>query len=510
MPRYAAIDIGSNSIRMEAAEVVEGSSPRILASEREVTRLGASVFRTGRFTQESIELVCGVLSRMASVYKRLDVTSVRAVATAAVRDASNQQEFVARASAALGAPVEVISGQEEARLIELGVRSQWPHPSERFMIVDIGGGSAEIIISESSGMKQAFSKPLGALRLQELFLANDPPQPAALHRLEEYIDERLRPAIVRIGQTHFDRVIGTSATASAVVCAANRIPRSRREEADGLRATTAQVRRLYKEVSVLDTAARQKITGIGPRRAEIIVPGTAVLLHVLEAFRMPAVYYSRAGVRDGIIADLAARGMARDQAQLTLEQREVVERMAERYGTPLKHARKVARLASALFAGFRNAHRLPSFYGRLLEAAAFLHDVGHYVSDTRHHKHSYYVVSNSDMPGFTNTEREIVANLCRYHRKAAPTQEHGNLQPLDAEARRAVTLLMPLLRLADSLDRSGSQHVSSVECAERAEEFVVRLNVPQDVDSDLEVWAAEQLDPLFRQVYGKGLSVTRA
>jgi exopolyphosphatase/guanosine-5'-triphosphate,3'-diphosphate pyrophosphatase len=146
----------------------------------------------------------------------------------------------------------------------------------------------------------------------------------------------------------------------------------------------------------------------------------------------------------------------------------------------------------------------------LLEAAAYLHDVGHYVSDTRHHKHSYYLVANSDMPGFTAGEREIVANLCRYHRRATPAQEHGNLQGLDEEGRRAVTVLMPLLRLADSLDRGHGQHVRSLGCAERAEDFVVTLSVREDVGTDLEVWAAEQLQEIFRQVYGKGLSVVRA
>jgi len=509
MPRYAAVDIGSNSIRMEVADVVEGSAPRVLASEREVTRLGASVFKTGRFSQESISLVCGVLGRMASVYQGLGVSGIRAVATAAVRDASNQHEFVARASEALGTAVEIISGQEEARLIELGVRSQWPHPAERFLIVDIGGGSAEIIVSEATGMAQAFSKPLGALRLQELFFKKDPPEPAALHRLEEYMAQRLRGALHRVGQQRIDRVIGTSATASAVVCAANRIPRTRRDEADGLRATTAQVRQLYGKLATLDAAGRAKITGIGPRRAEIIVPGMAVLLHVLEGVAGASVYYSPAGVRDGIIADLAARGAGRDQAQLSVEQRDVVERMTERYGVPMKHARKVARLAGALFTGFRNAHRLAPLYGRMLEAAAYLHDVGHFVSDTRHHKHSYYLVSNSDMPGFTDTEREIVANLCRYHRKAVPTHEHGNLQALDGEARRAVTLLMPWLRLADSLDRSNQQVVKAVECRDEAEDFVVRLEVAVGAESDLEVWAAEQLGVMFRAVYGKGLVVVR-
>src|SRR5450631_182212 len=173
MPRYAAIDIGSNSVRMEVAEVTPGQPSRILASERQVTRLGASVFRTGRISQEAMDSICGVLGMMAQQYKRLDVIAVRAVATAPLRDASNQQEFIARASAAIGTEVEIISGQEEARLIHLGVKSHWPHPKERFLIIDIGGGSAEIILSENERIGQAFSKPLGALRLQELFLRTD-------------------------------------------------------------------------------------------------------------------------------------------------------------------------------------------------------------------------------------------------------------------------------------------------------------------------------------------------
>src|ERR1700722_18567621 len=195
MPRYAAIDIGSNSVRMEAAEVSGEGPPRILASERQVTRLGASVFRSGRISQDAMDMICTVLAGMAAQYKRLDVTGVRAVATAAVRDAGNQQEFIARASAALATDVEIISGQEEARLIHLGVQSRWPHPDERFLIIDIGGGSAEIILSEDDRVCAAFSKPLGAIRLQELFLRSDPPGPAELLRMEEYIAERIAPAV---------------------------------------------------------------------------------------------------------------------------------------------------------------------------------------------------------------------------------------------------------------------------------------------------------------------------
>ena len=236
MPRYAAIDIGSNSIRLLAADA---SPPRTvpLAVDRSVTRLGESVFRTGRISEEAIRLVSEHLTRMREAYANLEVTGVRAVATAAVRDASNQHEFLARATEAAGTPVEVISGQEEARLIHLGVQSRWPHPNRRILIVDVGGGSAELILSESGTMKAAFSKPLGAVRLSEVFLKTDPPD-ARWARLEKYIDEKLSGAVGRIGRGPFDRFIATSATAGrAIVCAINRVPRARREEADRLRAS---------------------------------------------------------------------------------------------------------------------------------------------------------------------------------------------------------------------------------------------------------------------------------
>jgi exopolyphosphatase/guanosine-5'-triphosphate,3'-diphosphate pyrophosphatase len=509
MPRYASVDIGSNSVRMEAAEVVPGQPPRILASERQVTRLGASVFRTGRISQESMDSICAVLGNMAQQYKRLEINAVRSVATAAVRDAGNQREFIARASAALGTNVEIVSGQEEARLIHLGVQSRWPHPHERFLIIDIGGGSAEIILSENERMAKAFSRPLGALRLQELFLRTDPARNSDLHRLDEYIEERIGSDVRRLAATHIDRVVGTSATASAVVCAVNRIPRTRRDESDRKRAATAQIRKFYRDISTLDVAARQKIVGIGPRRAEIIIPGTAVLLHVLEALHQPALFYSAAGVRDGIIADLATRGVDRGLTQLSVNQRTVVEETAEHFGVALRHARKVARLANDLFLGFQHSHRLPAHYGRLLEAAAYLHDTGHYVSDTRHHKHSYYLVANSDLPGFTLNEREIIANLCRYHRKALPVPEHENLQLLDGEDQRAVAYLIPLLRLADSLDRSHGQRIRSVDCRQRDSDFLVTLNAPSDTDIDLEIWAAERLTEIFRQVYNKPVAIAR-
>jgi exopolyphosphatase/guanosine-5'-triphosphate,3'-diphosphate pyrophosphatase len=508
MPRYAAVDIGSNSLRMEAAEVTPGAPVKILVSDRQVTRLGESVFRAGRVSADAIALVCRILAGMAQQYRRLDVIGVRAVATSAIRDAGNQNEFLTRASEAIAAPVEIISGQEESRLVHLGVQSRWPHPNGRLLIIDVGGGSAEIILSDSGHLKDAVSKPLGAVRMAEVFVKNDPPTSLELHRLEEYIEEKLAGTFRRIAGRRWDRVIATSGTASAVVSAIHGISGSKVDQADRLRASAAQIRRLYHELCGRNLDQRRKITGIGPRRAEIIIPGTAVLLRFLQNLKMPSLYYSAAGLRDGIIADLVQRGVGRELSELDRDQRRMVEVMARRYGVSLPHARQVALMANRLFTSLLSLHGLPPHYGKLLEAAAYLHDVGHYVSDSRHHKHSYYLVANSDLPGFTSREREMIANLCRYHRKALPMMDHVNLNALNGDERRALNLMIPLLRIADNLDRSHDERVESLECSLRDGQLILKLGSKSDID--LEQWAVERTAQTFREIYGREIVLSRS
>jgi exopolyphosphatase/guanosine-5'-triphosphate,3'-diphosphate pyrophosphatase len=510
MSRYAAIDIGSNSVRMLAAEVsAKPGGPIVpLAQDRQVTRLGESVFRTGRFSEESIQLVCDTLRRMAETYRRFDVSAVRAVATAATRDAGNRNDFLARVTDALGSHVEVISGQEEARLIHLGVLSRWPSQKGRTLIVDVGGGSAEIMLSVDGRLQSAWSKPLGAVRLTEVFLAKkDPPSAEDLHHLQQFIEEKIHPALAAIGPGKFDRMIATSATAAAVVCGVNRIPRARREQADGLRATKQQVKKFFQQITEKKLAERKKVTGIGPRRAEIIVAGSAVFLRVLELFQHSSMHYSAAGVREGIIADLAARGVGQESARINREQRLVVEKLARKFGVDPKHARLISALSRQLFDQFAELHQLPPEWGRLLEASAYLVDIGHYISDTAHHKHAAYVVVNADLPGFTDAERRLIAMLCRFHRKTMPAARHTDFQALPPETRRALLRLIPILRLADSLDQSHEQYVDSVQATVKADWVEIRLDAHGD--TGLDEWAAERLSDIFRQVYGKALRIAR-
>jgi exopolyphosphatase/guanosine-5'-triphosphate,3'-diphosphate pyrophosphatase len=504
VPRYAAIDIGSNSIRMEAAEVLPGQPTKILASDREVTRLGESVFRAGSVSEEAIQATCAVLTRMATLYRKLDVVGVRAVATSAVRDAHNQREFLARASTSAGTAVEIISGREEARLIQLGVESVWPQTG-RTLILDIGGGSAEIIATENGRLRDAYSRPLGAVRLREMFTQEDPPPPRELRRMAEFIEEKLAPAVRKLQHGGWDRAIGTSATASAVARAVARVPRSKRDELDRQRVPTTEVAKLSEKLAGMSVAARGKVVGIGPRRAEIIVPGIAVLLAFLRTFRLRSYYYCRAGVRDGIIADLAARNVGAELSRLSREQRAEVEEMCRRYGVALPHGRKVADLAGMIFTALQPVHQLPAAAGKLIEAAAYLHDVGHYVSNAAHHKHSWYVVAHSDMPGFTERERLLIAALCRYHRKALPSADHNSFQALTADERRLLSMAIPILRLADNLDRSHDQRVRSVDCRFSDDEVLLQVHSAGDID--LETWAAERVGDIFQQIYSRGLAI---
>ncbi len=507
MARYAAIDVGSNSVRMEAAELIPGSPVCIIASDREVTRLGESVFRDGRISPAAMEHTCRVLQRMAAALRTLDLEGVRAVATSSVRDARNQSEFLSRASEAAGVPVEVISGREEARLIHLGVNSRWPQPARPVLIVDIGGGSAEVVLGENGRMRDAVSKPLGAVRLRENFLSEDPPDPRRLLQMEEYIDDKLAGLPRRFGGSGWARLIATSATARAVACVTGGVSRANRDQADRIRVSAAQVRRLYQRLIPLDLAARRRIAGIGPRRAEIVVPGVAVLTRVLRVFGMPHLHYSTAGVRDGIVADLAARGVGRDRGRLTPEQRREVERVALHYGVSLRRVRRTAALALALFDQLHALHRLPAECAKLLEAGAYLHDVGHYISDASHHKHSYYLVANSDLSGFTAREREFVAQLCRYHRKSLPTAAHPGFGAMGEADARALLRLVPLLRIAVSLNQWQSGRVRALACEVAPGGVTIVLEA--DGEPAVELWGAERADQAFLQVFGTPVAVTR-
>lgn len=304
---HAAIDVGSNSIRLQIADVDALGRMTPVHVDREVVRLGTGVFRNGRLDAAAIDLACQVLERMAAAIDRHGVSSVRAVGTCALRDASNRCQFVLSASSILSCPLEVVGGLEEARLVQLGVAAHWPHEHERVLIVDVGGGSVQLILSDRERFAAGTSLPLGAVRLTELFLGDDPASESDVARMRLHIREQIAAAAEQLSRAAVHRVVATSATAGAIVCAVHGIKRSQRQRADRLGATVQQVGQLLGTLVLRNLEGRASMVGVGKRRAEIIVAGVAALDGILCGLRLPRLQYSTAGVRDGIIADLALR-----------------------------------------------------------------------------------------------------------------------------------------------------------------------------------------------------------
>ncbi len=368
---------------MMAAEVSHGET-HILAESRQVTRLGESVFRSGRVSKEALDFLCANLARMSATYSQLNVVGVRAVATSAVRDANNQRQFLQRTSAALGTNVEIISGPEEARLIRLGVEARWPRPKEQTLIIDVGGGSAELIITQSGELIDAVSKPLGALRLTEVFLRTDPPNPDELRRLDTYIEEKIFSFHKQHSRKKLDRVVATSATAAAIVSALNRVPRAKRDAADRFaprRLRSATFTPFWCGVTwraAENKGYRSKARGNHHRRNRCLSSNAGDV-----SASVPLLLRSRRSRRN-YRGSGRARSWART-SRLSREQRSVVDAMVKRYGIAANHARQVAYIAHRLFEILQPLHRLPSGAGKLLEAAAYLHDIGHFVSGNGHH-----------------------------------------------------------------------------------------------------------------------------
>lgn len=491
---------------MLAAEVTANAGLRQLAEDRQVTRIGESVFATGEVSAETLDLVVNVLERMRKTIAPLEVAGMRAVATSAVRDARNQQEFLRRANAALGAEVEIVSGQEEARLIHHGVVAEPAYARGRHLLIDIGGGSAEFILNEDGALRGAYSKPLGAVRLWQNFIHSDPATPLELIQLEQYIDEKIGEAVSEFGSGGIDFAIGTSASASAAICAVKAIPRADRATAGGARASREDLELLYRRLAPMSLEERRKVTGIGPRRAEIIVPGVALLARALARFGVEHLVYSSAGVRDGIILDLDARGVGIARLTLTEEQRAVVEGVAHKFGVELARARRTARFSLDLFVGLEQLHVLPPRFGRILEAAAYLRNVGHHISATKHHKHSHYIVSGVELPSFTENERRLIAVLCRYHRKSMPVNSHVEFTSLSEADRKAVLLLIPLIRIADACGRSDEERISKLLC--RYAGGTVTMELRHERPLDLELWAIGGSLPIFRDVYRREVTLS--
>jgi len=505
MPTFAAVDIGSNSVRLKIARLQAGRL-RPLHEDREVTRLGEGVFRSGFLTPESMAETVKVLRRFHRATQQIVTDSVRVVATSALRDARNSQAFLEWVRSATGWRVEIVSGVEEARLIHLGLVSSPRVDRSPALMVDLGGGSCELTVSQGGHIRDAVSLPLGAVRLTDEFLRHDPPRKGELKRLRGFVTREVGRISTRISAARVKNVIATSGTAAALAAVATHLRRG------GVRqrpvVSRVEMARIAKRLARLPVAERRKIEGIGPRRAEIIVAGALVFHELLDRFHLKAFRYSPLGLRDGILAQMAADydRSTRSGRQIESERWESILKAVDHYHIDRKHALDVRDAARLLFSELRSVHRLPPEYREWLSAAAMLYEVGDYVNRNGRHRHTHYIISNSEILGYTPQQRRIIAAIARYLGKSRPAIEDGPMKVVDTADRGNVQKAILLLRLARALNLGRSRAVQRVRIGLRSPEVKLTLFPRRRMGVDLELWAIEKECDYFREVFGRELS----
>ncbi|HEY3988731.1 MAG TPA: Ppx/GppA phosphatase family protein [Acidobacteriaceae bacterium] len=509
MQTLAAVDIGSNSCRLKIARI-ENHRLKVLHEDREVTRLGASVFEGGMISPDAMATTLRALKRFYKAVQVAGADRVRAVATSALRDARNAQAFVAWVKSETGWDLEIISGLEEARLIHRGVMQE-ARTQGRCLLVDLGGGSCEITLSDRRRIVETVSLPLGAVRLTEEFLhERDPPVPEDIARMKRFIRRELARAGKRFGGLSRVPVIATSGTAAALVQASVGIKSGARPEkrakSAARTAETRAVRRLATKLPKLTNQERSKIPGVGPRRAEIIVAGAAVYAELLEHFGLQGFRYSDLGLRDGVLAQMFAEQDARTSAhqQFERDRWESVLATCKRYGVDPRVAEPVRAHAAQLFRDLQSMHGLPADYRQWLEAAAMMRDVGKYINYQGHHRHTQYVIAGSELYGFTPPQRAIVSGIARYLGKSRPAPQDRAFRYIAPAEHDNVKRAIVLLRLAVALNQDRASDVLRVTVRAYPKRVLVEIQ-PGRTGAELELWSLRKEADYFREIFRREL-----
>ena len=505
MPTFAAVDIGSNSVRLKVARLTKHHLTEIL-EDREVTRLGESVFRSGFLSPEAIANTVKVLRRFHRTVQRTGAEPVRVVATSALRDARNSHAFMEWVRSATGWEVEIISGVEEARLIHLGLVSKIRATATPVLMVDLGGGSCELTLSAAGHIRNTVSLPLGAVRLTNEFLHHDPPRKSELLQMQGFIAREIDRAADRIRRARPKAVVATSGTAESLAAVSHGLYKTKGGRASVVSRT--QMRGLAKLLSRLSLEERRKLSGVGPRRAEIVVAGAVVYAALLDHCQLPGFRYSPLGLRDGLLEQMAAEydQSTRSGKQIKSERWDSVRAAVAHYHVDMDHALRVRDSAMHLFAALRSLHHLPPEYAEWLSAAAMLYEVGDYVNRNGRHRHTYYIISHSEILGYTPEQRRTIAAIARYLGKSRPTPNDAAIKLLSAADQEFVKKASLILRLARALNlsRSAAVRQTGVTVRDGLVKFTLTRKARGSVD--LEMWAVEKEKAYFREVFGRELS----
>lgn len=497
--RIAAIDVGSNSIRLVVAEVLPSGGYRVLDEERENTRLAAALAKTGQLDPKAADATVTVLRNFLSIANGYGVSQLRAIGTSALRDAEDGPEFCDRVRKDLKLSIEVISANEEARLAFLSVARAFDISGRKVAVADIGGGSTEIVLASSGLVDQVYETRLGAVRVSERCGTTGKVSDKRVVELRDFLDRELKK---EIGRPPFvpDMLFGTGGTFTALASIIMAQQGIAGQPMWGFRVTRPQIRHLVADLANMSLVQRCKVPGLTPQRADIIVAGLAIIERIMRQLQVNVVQVHTRGVRDGLLLTMVQQSPT-PPAVPAEERRAAVEEFAKNCGEDLPHARHVARIAGELWQQLAGPLNLKADDRELIESAALVANVGYLINFEGHHKHSYHLIVNSELPGFERRQLQVLANVARYHRGADPKKKHENFSDLSLEDQQRVRALAAILRLALALDRTHQQNVGDVRA--RVTEDAVRIVIQSQGDTQVDVWAAERKVELFEKVFGR-------
>ena len=500
--RIAAIDIGTNSIRCIIAEVSSEGAFKIMDDEKATVRLGEKLAMTGVISAEASARALEAIRRFHKLITGMNVAAVEAVATSAVRTAANGKELIAILSKELGHEIRVISGEEEAELTSTSALANFDMYGKRYAMVDIGGGSVEIVTAYGNHVEECYSLDLGAVVMTDRFLVSDPIDEGELRKLQRHIRDSLKRTFTG-KKISVDSFIGSGGTLTAIGCMAMQMRKDNYVSIHGSEVLHAEVVHLLAMMIHKDLKGRRTIPGLNQDRADIIVAGVVVIDELMRFFEANRVLVNERGIREGLLIRATKRlGLAAGSGAPPTW-KDAIKDFARSCHVDELHATHVAGMALSIFNALELPFGMKPEEKKLLEAAAILHDSGYFISYGSHHKHSYHLIRHAELFGFTPRERELIAQIARYHRKSLPKRKHDAFQSLKEKDQVTVARLGGILRLADGLDRRRNGLVQSVSCLFGGTTITISLTATEDVS--VEVFGANAKKDLFEKAFGSSV-----
>lgn len=501
MPTIAAIDVGTNAIRLAIGRINQDHSIELLENIREPVRLGKDVFARGSISEATTERAIESFVKFRKLIDKYHAEHVKAVATSATREALNSDIFIDRVAQATGIDIVAIGAEEEARLIHLAVADRVNLKNKRAILIDIGGGSVEVTLVSDGSILATVSFNMGTVRLLQKLEQERVGEAQFNQLVHEYADATRKWLDSRIGQQKIDICVGTGGNVETLGDLRKRLFA---KESQFL-ITRSELDTLVETFQGMTFDERLQELRLRPDRADVIVPASIVLQTIIRQAKVDQLLIPQVGLKDGLLLDMVQElydhknRLHRDQVLASALQ------VGKKFAFDEQHATMVAKFAVQLFDEMQHLHNLDEESRLLLEVAALLHDIGHFVNATEHHKHTYYLLSATPLIGLTKSQKAIVANVARYHRKSAPSLQHEHYKILPSKDRVTVSKLAPLLRLADALDNEHGAKVSSLSMMYDRPRLLLTLQGEGDLL--LEKWALAKRFPLIEEVFGVKMTI---